>query len=318
MDELTFTVSPNTSSLLNYSNATFQPALETFSDSSWGLSITIISTILLVIGVAGNTIIIILVSTRKELRTPTFTAIACLSVADLLCLCSRYVYTINAIKHFMEYQAWSMYGTVTFYFLHSANFHIMLIAYLRYVFITKPLRSVNITTKSVLKMSGGVWFAGILTGSLYCLTIVLELYENITVEHSSVLQVIFYIYVTFVPFLLIVVLHIIKIFKLNKMGHLSTGKHLSISRKMSLMLFIVILIYILSTTPMLATMILYLICMSIDYRLAVCQISFFYYTVSVVSLCLLLNNAVNPLVYFFFSPPSLKVLRRIKQCCTKS
>ncbi|XP_056001312.1 allatostatin-A receptor-like [Ostrea edulis] len=316
MDELTFGL-PNTSSLLNYSNATVQPALETISDSLWAL-ITIISTIFLVIGVIGNTIVIILVSTRKGLRTPTFTAIACLSVADLLCVCSRYVFTINGIRNVMGYQFWNMYITVTFYFLHGANFHIVLIAYLRYVFITKPLQSVKITTKSVLKMSGGVWFAGILTGSLYCLMILLEMHDNITAKDGSVLEMIFCIYVTFVPFLLIVVLHIIKIFKLNKTGHLSSGQHLSISKKMSLMIFIIIVIYLLSTTPMLTGIIIYFLCISIDFKPAVCHIFFSYYTVSVVSLCLLLNNAVNPLIYFFFSPPSLKVLHRIKQCCTKS
>ncbi|XP_056001307.1 melanocyte-stimulating hormone receptor-like [Ostrea edulis] len=317
MDELTFGLL-NTSSLLNYSNAIFQLELSSFPDSSWGLSLTIISTILLVIGVIANTIVIILVLARNELRTPTFTVIACLSVADLLCLCSRYVVGIYATKHFMGYQAVLMYATITFYFLHSANFHIVLIAYLRYVFITKPLESVKITTKSVLKMSGGVWFAGILTGSLYCLRIVLELHDNITFKDGSVLEIIFCIYVTFVLFLLIVVLHIIKIFKLKNTGHLSSGQHSSISRKMSLMIFIIIVIYLLSTTPILVGIILYFICISIDYSIAVCPISFYYYAVSVSSLCLLLNNAVNPLIYFFFSPPSLKALRRIKQFCTKS
>ncbi|XP_048742860.2 thyrotropin-releasing hormone receptor-like [Ostrea edulis] len=314
--ELTFGL-PNASSLLNCSNATFQPASETISDSSWAL-ITIISTILLVIGVIGNTIVIIVVSTRKKLRTPTFTAIACLSVADFLCLCSRYVFTINGNRYVMGYQFLNIYATVTFYFLHSANFHIVLITYLRYVFITKPLQSVTITTKSVLKMSGGVWFAGILTGSLYCLRIVLELHDNITAKDGYVFEIISGIYVTFVPFLLIVVLHIMKIFKLKKTGHLSSGQHSSISRKMSLMIFIIIVIYLLSTIPILTGVILYFTCIFIDFRLAVCHILFCYHPEHVVSMCLLLNNAVNPLIYFFFSPPSLKVLRRIKQCCTKS
>ncbi|XP_056001284.1 uncharacterized protein LOC125656214 [Ostrea edulis] len=218
----------------------------------------------------------------------------------------------------MGEQAWNMYGTVTFYFLHSANFHIVLIAYLRYVFITKPLQSVKITTKSVLKMSGGVWFAGILTGSLYCFRIIMELHENITAKNSVLIELIFGIYIAFVPFLFIVVLHIIKIFKLKKTSYLSPEQPSSISRKMSLMLFVIIVIYLLSTIPLLANMILHLICFLIDFRLTECQFFFFYHNISVTSLFLLLNNAVNPLIYFFFSPPSLKVLRRIKQCCTKS
>jgi hypothetical protein len=236
----------------------------------------------------------------------------------LLCLCSRYVHTINCMQKVMGYQVWTTYGIITFYFLHSANFHIVLIAYLRYLLITNPLQSVQITIKSVLKMSGGVWFAGIITGSLYCLKIMMELHDKITVKYSNLFELVFCIYVTFVPLSLIVVLHISKIFKLRAMRVLSPERPSSISRKMSLMIFVIIVIYILSTTPPLINMVLHLICFLIDFRVAECQFFFFYYNISIVSLCLLLNNAVNPLIYFFFSPASLNFFGRIKPCCRKS
>jgi hypothetical protein len=282
----------------------------------FGLPVTTISTILLVMGVVGNAIVIIAVSTRKVLHTPTFSAIACLSVADLLCLCSRYVHTINDMHSVMGNQGWYMYSIVTFYFLHSANFHIVLLAYLRYAFLAKPLQSLNITTKSVLKMSGGVWLVGILVGSLYGFgTMYLEGYSTYL---SFVFEITFGIYITFVPFLLIVVLHVLKIVKLRQMRYLSQEQPLSITSKMSAMLFILIVTYILSTIPVIVNMILHLVCFLIDFRVTQCQFFFSYYNISVTALFLLLNNALNPLIYFFFSPPSLIVYRRFTQCCKMS
>jgi hypothetical protein len=149
------------SSALNVSTVEIKRDLTNIVDSWWILPFIILTTIVLIIGVVDNTIVIIVVSKRKGLHTPTFTAIACLSVADLRSLCTRYMKIIDRLKCFMGYQIWVMYPTVTFYFLLSANFHVVLIAYLRYVFIINPLQSLKITTKSVLQMSGRVWLAGV-------------------------------------------------------------------------------------------------------------------------------------------------------------
>jgi amino acid transporter len=139
----------------------------------------------------------------------------------------------------------------------------------------------------------------------------------ISFEHTIWIEIVFGIFVFFVPFLLIVVFHMMKIFKLKKKEYFSPQQLSPLSRRLSLVSFAVILIYILSTFPMLAYQILFLICYRIDFNVTECQ-SLYDYTVSIVSLCLLLNNAINPLIYFFFIPQNLKFCKRIKHCCEKS
>jgi hypothetical protein len=271
------------------------------------------------IGVVGNVIVIILVSSRRELHTPTYTAIACLSVADLFCMCSRIVHMMSNMHIVAGNQTWYMYmlAEIRFYTFHSANYHIVLIAYLRYVFIVRPLQSLTVTTKRVLKMSGGVWLAGILAVSLHSTGIILMQQREI-IYVGYLYEMIFAIYVTFVPLLLLAVLHVRKIFKLRQRGYLSQEQPSSISRKMSVMLFVLIAIYVVSSLPPLGSVVLQLVCFLIDYRVAECQLFSSRYSVPIVALCLLLNNSVNPVIYFFFSTPCRNVFRRLAQCCRKS
>jgi hypothetical protein len=163
-----------------------------------------------------------------------------------------------------------MYTIVTFYFLNSANFHIVLIAYLRYVFLSKPLQSLTITTKRVLKMSGGVWLIGLLVSSLYGFR-VLYIQEdgNYLIFENDVT---FAIYVMFVPILFVVVLHVLKIVKLRQIRYMSPGQPSSITSKISAMLFVLLVTYIVSTSPAMFNLILHLVCFLTDYRGTLCQV----------------------------------------------
>jgi hypothetical protein len=269
--------------------------------------------------VLGNIAVIIVVSTKKTLHTPTFTAIACLSVADLLCSCARSVQMFSNMHVVIGYQEWykHMLGEIRVYTIHSANFHIVLIAYLRYVFIAKPLQSLTITTKHVLKMSGGVWAVGILAVVWHSLEIILRNQRDITYV-NYLFEIILGIYIIFVPLLLLAVLHVMKIFKLRQRGQLSREQPSSISTQMSLMLFVLIVIYVLSTFPALVSVVLQLVCFLIENRIYECQLFSSYYNIAIVALCLLLNNSINPVIYFFFSPPCRNLFRRLTQCCRKS
>ncbi|XP_061196053.1 olfactory receptor 51M1-like [Saccostrea echinata] len=127
--------------------------------------VTFISaSIIFVAGAFGNCFTVILIFVKKNLHTPTYTVIACLGIADLLASFSRFASILDGYYWTFNYMESSIYHIITMFFLHAADCHIVLFAYVRCSLISSPFESLRITCGKILRISAVLWvLSGIVT-----------------------------------------------------------------------------------------------------------------------------------------------------------
>lgn len=267
------------------------------------------ASILICIGSIGNSISVCFVAVSKRLHTPTYVTIGCLAVSDLLVSVTQYVRTLPDLFEYFDDKSRSIiYGTFTFFCIHSAYFHMVYVSYVRFIFITNPLHSLNLTCKIILLMSLAVWISSIIVSIGYGAVKVLLLMSIISFETTVYAEVGFSLYVSGLPFIIVVVFNVRKLYYLyNKTPFVRLTR---IANSMSLMFWIIIVIFLLST--------IYLLFYTIDYvilkdRSLLNRSSYLVH--EMFSLSLLVNSCLNPLIYFMFSPPVLRHLSRLRECC---
>jgi hypothetical protein len=130
----------------------------------------VIGTLFVAFGMAGNFITGIVILTRKTLHSPTFTAIMCLALSDFLSTLSRYFLISNGRQNATHEQTIRILETVALLFLHSANFHMVLISYVRYIFVARPMVSMQITCRKILKISCFIWLFSITFSAIYAIS----------------------------------------------------------------------------------------------------------------------------------------------------
>ncbi|XP_062569914.1 melanocortin receptor 5-like [Saccostrea cucullata] len=274
----------------------------------------VVATLILITGVIGNSFTIMLVIVKRNLHTPTYTAIACLGIADLLASCSRFVLHLNQYFDFLNSMEITVYGIITLFFLHAANFHVVLFAYLRCKLISSPLHSIGITCRKVLKISIVIWIAGGVVTSAYGTIMILEIKSIVSLEDSLLTEIIFWSYTYFLPLFLIVYFHVRKIrtMKQHKSETTRTPRYTHMSKSMSFMFIIIIAIFVISTTPSYVHVIIQYICWKENYHsiTGICMHYPFSLSYSISYICVMLNNCINPIIYFMFSPPVRKFLNR--------
>ncbi|XP_052694069.1 uncharacterized protein LOC128172315 [Crassostrea angulata] len=240
--------------------------------------IVIAASVLFFIGLIGNSITVCFVAVSKRLHTPTYVQI------------HEYIYAI-----------------FTFLFLHSAFFHMVLVSYVRFVFITKPLKSLKMTCKKILLMSIAVWISSVVVSIGYGTVTVLFLLNMISSETTWFAEVGFMLYVCGLPFIIVVVFNVRKLYYLYNQTALI--RRTRIANSMPLMFWIIIVIYLLSTIYPLFYIIDYAVLKNrslLNRRL--------YFVHAMFSFSLLVNSCLNPLIYFMFSPPVLRLLSRLRKC----
>ena len=133
--------------------------------------------IIAILGVIGNIVTIIKISCQSRLHTPTFVAIKCLGVSDLVSIILT-TGTLTNIVVILQ-QNWFLYIQVygicfsTAYF--SSSGHILLLSVVRYIILVHPLHGRQyLTTTFVSLGSLSVW---ILSFS-FCLLVILFLSTN--------------------------------------------------------------------------------------------------------------------------------------------
>lgn len=261
--------------------------------------IVIAASILFCIGLIGNSITVCFVAVSKRLHTPTYVLIGCLAVSDVLASVTRYVQIFNT-SLFYEYSHRYIYETFTFLFIHSAFFHMALLTYVRFVFITNPLQSLKMTCTLTLFMSCAVWMSSIAITLGYGVVQTLTLMSVISVETRDWCEIGFVLYVTGVPFIVVIYLNFRKLYYLYNQS--SSVRRTRIANSMSVMFFIIILIYLLST--------IYPLFYTID-RVVFRNRSFVdrskRFVGEMFSFSLIVSNCLNPLIYFLFSPPVLRL-----------
>ncbi|XP_062598491.1 melanocortin receptor 4-like [Saccostrea cucullata] len=271
-----------------------------------------IATVLLIIGLTGNSFTIIFVFVRRNLHTPTYTAIACLGIADLLASCSRFVFHLDNHFYFFNYTEASLYGIITAFFLNAANFHVVLFAYLRCALISSPLQSTGITYRKVLKISIVIWVLSCVVASAYGTVMIFEINGIVSIDDSAFTEIFFWSYIYFLPFLLIIYFHVTKIRKMRQHKSEMTRRqcYAHMSESMSFMFIIIITIFVISSTPSVVHVIIFYICRKENSTSVFCIRYPFALGHSISYLCIMLNNCINPIIYFMFSHPVRKFFNR--------
>lgn len=269
--------------------------------------IVIAASILFCIGLIGNSITLCFVAVSKRLHTPTYVLIGCLAVSDLLVSVTRYVQIFEK-SFFKEYTQIYIYWTFSFLFLHSAFFHMVLVSYVRFVFITNPLRSLILTCKKILLMSCAIWISSIVVSIGYGAFKVLKLMNIISFETAVLAEIGFGLYVSGLPFIIVIIFNVRKLYYLY--NQTANVRRTRIANSMSLMFWIIIVIYLLSTIYPLIYVIDY--AMLKERSLLNRKLDFVHH---MFSFSLLVNSCLNPLIYFMFSPPVLRLLSRLRKCC---
>lgn len=274
-------------------------------------AIFVFGTILFIIGFVGNFVTVTFIVKSKTLHTPTYVTICCLAVSDGLASVCRYILLLqdSAIAWDIPY-GWALFlfQTFSFLFLHSASFHVTLLSYVRYVFLAKPLKSLEIDNKSILKLSGTIWICSLIISGGYGISFVFNEDQNV----GAWTEFVFGLYIFVVPFVLVVYFHIKKMYYLYNLPSLGTGNN-QITSRLSRIFLVIISIYLASGLyPLLYTVIVLVFGSQSDVFL---YFSVFYS--NMFHLFLLFNNCINPLIYFIASPPCLRLLTRAqKHVCT--
>ena len=264
-------------------------------------------TIFISVGFVGNFFTVIFIVRSKALHTPTYLTICCLAVADELSAISRYLYLLpDWVSLLVVHYTWVYYyWTFSYLFIHSANFHMALVSYVRYVFLAKPLESLEIVNKSILKLSGAIWILSLIVSAGYVVGIVFS--EDYTI--SMRVEFMFAMYVVGVPFVLVIYFHIKKMCYLYNQPLIGTRNN-QITNRLSRMFLIIVSIY-------LASHLYPLLCIIIQFAFEPMSEVFMYvtllYSFDVFHLFVLFNNCINPLIYFMFCPPSLRFLSQVRK-----
>ena len=272
-------------------------------------AIFVFGTILFIIGFVGNFVTVTFIVKSKTLHTPTYVTICCLAVSDGLSSVSRYIFLLpDSVISWVNIYVRVLTPSFGFLFLHSAHLHMTLVSHVRYVLLAKPLKSLEIDNKSILKSSGTIWIFSLIVSTGYSIGAFLNVDENV----KKWVEFVFALYIMGVPFVLVVYFHIMKMYYLYNLPSLGTGNN-QITSRLSRIFLIIISIYLASVLyPFLSIVIRLVFGFESEvYRYySVCYSDIFH-------LFLLFNNCINPLIYFMFSPPCLRLLTRAqKHVCT--
>lgn len=259
----------------------------------------IIASVISIVGFLGNSATIISFLIQKKVQTPTYTGIFCSSIADVTALLLRYLvifYTVMAPTMSIDYKY--LFGMSALTHM-SSNFHVLIIAIIRYIYVSKPFYSLTFQYSKVLYMSLGVWITSILIAALYTFNVYLYEQNLMSLSQSVAVE----IFMTSLPFLVslipIIILHVLNIVSLRK-GLSQSNNH--VSKTMSMVLAAIIIIFIVANTPVFILNILVLCGIETE------QTDWLAQTFWMLSYC------SNPFVFVFYSKTARAVVTNAFTC----
>ena len=165
-------------------------------------SISAITAILL------NALVIIVVATKQQLRTPYNILLACLAATDLLVgVLVQPLFVASEIKHIRGIGPFCALDTVlvviTYSVCGASIGHLVLISVERYVFIKLPLRYEDIVTEE--RITGGVLMTWAVSASVSIMMIVLASINSESEEYQTFLTI-FDVQITFIVLVYVAVI----------------------------------------------------------------------------------------------------------------
>ena len=120
-----------------------------------------IGTFLALIGLTANISSCFMIGCHSRFRTPTLVSFACLAFADAIAILVRYsvLFFHTLSVHFSDSSKYviGIFLTLGFVSLHSSCGHIVLVAFLRYRIVSRPLYGFLLRPEKILRYSLIVW-----------------------------------------------------------------------------------------------------------------------------------------------------------------
>lgn len=181
----------------------------------------------------------------------------------------------------------------------SSNFHVLIIAIIRYIYVSKPFYSLTFQYSKVLYMSLGVWITSILIAALYTFNVYLYEQNLMSLSQSVAVEIFMTSLPFFVSLIPIIILHVLNIVSLRK-GLSQSNNH--VSKTMSMVLAAIIIIFIVANTPVFILNILVLCGIETE------QTDWLAQTFWMLSYC------SNPFVFVFYSKTARAVVTNAFTC----
>ena len=257
----------------------------------------IAASIVCVVGFLANTAAIVTFVVQRKLKIPYYTAVFCSSIADLTALIARYLLFFIDVIHIERITRYHMFGISCFTHL-SSNFHVLIIAVIRYIYVSKPFYSLTFQYSKVLLMSFGVWLTSLFIAALYRVLLYLLQEEVISWQFSPFVEMSMIAVPFFVALIPIVILHILNIKNLRKGLSTSTT---AVSKTMSTVLAAIIIIFLISNIP--SILINVLVLCNVDINVGWYMQIFW-----------MVSCSTNPFVFFLCSKSTKTVLVNVFTC----
>ncbi|XP_055998674.1 neuromedin-U receptor 2-like [Ostrea edulis] len=263
----------------------------------------LISSIILVTGCVGNVLTIFSIFRDKNLKTPTYILIACMAIADLSAIIVRFIILLwnvflpDVLPMPEEFELIS--AGVGMVVVQSSCLHVVLFAYVRYTLLVHPLWSrFAITSERVVYASLAVWGLSFFLGTLYGMfgLVITKEFDILVLE---IVYISYLITATMIP---IAILHVLKIHRLKKSR---THECTMITKRMTLISGIVILVQIAAMVPV-AVKVIVLLFQGMPNNSDVTDL--------IVHLMLSVGNSINPVIYFMMSKPQQRHWSRFHLC----
>ncbi|XP_033764126.1 neuromedin-U receptor 2-like [Pecten maximus] len=257
-------------------------------------AVAVIISLVAIPGAVANALVCVRVCADPRLRTPTFTALALLALADFLFILLKYNSVV--VLHFF----YNGFANTPFYLLvmdslaticgASSAYHVVLLYSFRYFKLVYPLKGyLWFTVKKILAISGGVWLGCTIFISAYIVTVYLMADSHPVL--AFVFNIITTIVMAFLPLLIILILHFMKTAKLRNS---IAATRADVTRIMSRMVTAIVIVYIITTTPANVRDIVSLGFQPLDS-------SSYHVFEEICRVLMFVNFAANPFIYLLFS-----------------
>lgn len=277
----------------------FKPDVYKFEGlSKAATTLWIISQIIYLTGIAGNVLVIFIVSFNKLLHNVTFVILASLAISDVLILIIESVIKILLYTKTMDIISieYIILFLCLVFMLLISSFHILYVSILRYFIIVYPLRMHIMSIKKAIRISWLIYLVIPLVGS----TIFATVYNTIRMEK----RLVYYFlttscFVYYIPIFLMTGFHIAKCRTLYNSEYPRDQIEL---RKMSIVITMLIVISYVCPIPDIVCTTMGLLDIKISTELTI-----------ICNICFYTKHVLNPFIYCFLS---FNFRQSLKACYT--
>lgn len=275
---------------------------DTCSNSPICPSIVILATCVSLVGIIANGAVLVIIFRTRRLHKPVFMGFAALALADFLYLIFN-TFFVHLHWFFPDNKgsetAANVLSVIAVTSAFSSASHVTFLSVQQYFMIAHPLSSLaKQTNRTVFIASLTVWIVCTIPSSFYIYAVrisndpVLGRLVNFSVT----------IIVTFLPIIIILICHFLK---LKALRESVMNNRQSTRDRMSKVVSVVILTYLLTTLP---------INIHDTIKLAgKIELSTVYFIIYRIAFVLLhLNFTINPFIYFLFTPQCRRILMMVK------